>query len=147
VIERETVKEARGLAHLGPVTPPSRSTVAEVQALSSSRHRDVRHPRDSSADAYAFCDAAHKRGAQLAGVALSAFREKHWLELRSDEALFLDAATVRAQITALREMLPEGNSPVTVTLATEAIKTPSGQDLRDLIEDLKGQLDLAKVRQ
>jgi hypothetical protein len=35
VIERETEKEARGLAHLGPVTSPSRSTVAEVQVFSA----------------------------------------------------------------------------------------------------------------
>ncbi len=105
------------------------------------------HSRDSSADAYAFCDAAHKRGAQLAGVALSAFRENHWLELRSDDALFLDAATVRDQMTALRQLLPDGTAAVTVTLGVEAIKTPSGQDLLDLVEDMKGQLDLAKVRQ
>ncbi len=50
-------------------------------------------------------------------------------------------------MTALRQLLPEGTAAVTVTLGVGAIKTPSGKDLLDLVEDLKGQLDLAKVKQ
>jgi len=103
--------------------------------------------RDSSADSYAFCEAAQKRGAKLAGIALIAARGNHWLELRSDDALFLDAEMVSAQMTALREMLPDSNSAATVTLVTEAIEAPTGQDLLGLVEDMKGQLDLSKVRQ
>lgn len=107
------------------------------------------HPisRDSSADAYAFCDSAEKRGAKLTGVAVSAFRERHWLELRGDEMLFLDAPTVRDQMTALRDVLSDGMASVTMTLGMDAIETPTGQDLLDLMGDMKMQLDLSKVHQ
>ncbi len=70
-------------------------------------------------------------------------KEKRWLELRGDDGLYLDAAMVRAQVVALTELLPG----VVVTLDVDIIQTPSGRDLMDLIEDVKGTLDLSKVEQ
>lgn len=122
---------------------------AAAPALDLHKPATYMHPisRDSSADAYAFCESAQKRGAKLAGVVLAASAGNHWLELRGDDALFLDAATVRAQMTGLRELLSGGTPSVTVTLTMEAIETLTGQDLLDLVEDMKAQLDLSKVRQ
>lgn len=103
--------------------------------------------RDSTSDTYSFLESAQKRGAMLAGVAVQVMRDGYWLELTGHEDLFLDAATVEAQATNLRELLPDGHSAVTVTLRLESIKTPTGQDLLDLMSDMKAQLNLNRVEQ
>lgn len=102
---------------------------------------------DATGDTYTFLDRAQKRGAKLAGVVVNIGKDSgkgvRWLELRGDDNLYLDAETVRTHAQTLAPLIPGG----TITFEAEIMQTPSGQDLMDLIEDMKGQLDLSKVEQ
>lgn len=117
----------------------------------SGRFLDMRKPAiwrrklqlDSRGETYQFLDHAGKHGAQLGGLALVVVKEQRYVDLRTDDKTFQEAAAVRDLATRLAEIVPGG----ALTLEVEALQFAEGQQLHDLAVDLRETIDMKQVEQ
>ena len=99
--------------------------------------------RDSTTEVYQWLELAVKLHARVSGVALAIAKDHHWAELRADEELFQAAEKLRDQAGLLAEIVPGGN----LSLDTASLQFDRGQDLIDLVADLRTTLQVGEVIQ
>jgi hypothetical protein len=102
-----------------------------------------RFSQSQTGDTYTFLDVLEKHHAWTGGARLNVGREKHWVELQTDSATFQDPAKIRDQATLIRDILGTGN----LTIDVESLQFARGQDLLDLVADLKTTLKPGEVEQ
>ncbi|HUY86805.1 MAG TPA: chitobiase/beta-hexosaminidase C-terminal domain-containing protein, partial [Acidimicrobiales bacterium] len=104
-----------------------------------------RKPRklDSTGEVFSFLDRAIRHAALLGSVRILAAKEQRWAELQLDKVTFLDGTLVRDQATQLRDIIGGAN----LSIELETIKLTTGQELLDLIGELKESLIQAEVEQ
>ncbi|WP_038039187.1 DUF499 domain-containing protein [Thermorudis peleae] len=120
---------------IGPNTP------------SVDRHKAARWERrqrlDDTGATYRFLELVERHGARLCGVMAIVAREQRWVQLTADSQTEFTAAQLRDALEMLRQYLPNG----LITLDVEAIWTETGQQLLDLVADLRTELKPEEVKQ
>jgi hypothetical protein len=99
--------------------------------------------RDSTGETYQFLETAARHGASLGGIRLDVGRDSRFVSLNTDDKTLQDAADVRELARRLMAIIEGGN----LTLETERIQFSRGQDLLDLVADLKTALKPGEVEQ
>jgi hypothetical protein len=117
---------------IGPVIDPQKPGVWKRQLA-----------RDSTGETFQFLETIARHNLRLGGVRLDAGREGHWASLWSDDQTYQAPPVIRDQATMLTTMLGGGN----LTLQSETIQFARGQDLLDLVADLKTAIKPNEVEQ
>jgi len=102
-----------------------------------------RQTRDSTGETYRFLESLAQHGASVGGVTLYVAKDGRWAELRTDDRTFQGAQSVRDQATGLTEIIRGGN----LTVDVETLQFDHGQDLLDLVADLKTSLESGEIEQ
>lgn len=98
---------------------------------------------DSTGEAFTFLEQLAKYHAWPGGVRLQGMREPQWWELATDEGSFKEPERVRSLADYLMELFPGRN----LTLNVDLLQFSRGQDLLDLVADLKTTLKKGEVKQ
>ncbi len=99
--------------------------------------------RDSTAETYEFLELAEKHGALLGGPKIDVGKDSRWVSFATDEQTFRSSAEVRELASLFTKIIPAG----VVALTTETLKFNRGQDLEDLVADLRTSLEADEVEQ
>lgn len=99
--------------------------------------------KDSTGETYKLFEAAKRHGAELGGVRLTAAKASRWIELNTPDDDFHPVEQFEKGAGVLKEFLPEGVLSVDI----ERLKFDSGQQLLDMVADLKIDLKAGEVSQ
>ncbi|MCX2728280.1 hypothetical protein OO015_12345 [Thermomicrobium sp. 4228-Ro] len=79
----------------------------------------------------------------MRGITAIVAREQRWVQLSADPQTEFTASQIREMLEALRQYVPSG----LVTLDAEQVWTETGQQLLDLVADLRTELRPEEVQQ
>jgi hypothetical protein len=99
--------------------------------------------RDSTGESYKFLETAKKYGAELGSVRLTIMRDTRWIELSTPEDIHYAIPHFERGVDTLKEFIPDGNLSVDIG----SLKFDSGQQLLDMVAELKTELKEGEVRQ
>jgi len=99
--------------------------------------------RDSTGESYKFLETAKKYGAELGSVRLTIMRDIRWIELSTPEDIHYAIPHFERGADILKEFIPDGNLSVDIG----SLKFDSGQQLLDMVAELKTELKEGEVRQ
>jgi len=99
--------------------------------------------RDSTGESYKFLETAKKYGAELGSVRLTIMRDTRWIELSTPEDIHYAIPHFERGADTLKEFIPDGNLSVDIG----SLKFDSGQQLLDMVAELKTELKEGEVRQ
>ena len=102
-----------------------------------------RHDLSSTQDTHSFLDLAAKLGAELAGAALIVSKDGRWAEFRVDGGFHIGVEALRAQASTLVGLMQGGS----LQLEAAALRFAQGQDLTDMVAELKETLKPGEVEQ
>jgi hypothetical protein len=99
--------------------------------------------KDSTGECYKFMEIAKKYGAEVGGMRLTVAKDNHWIELNTSEEDYrgIDQLTKCADL--IKQFLPEGN----LSLDVSSLNFDTGQQLLDMIAEMKTELKEGEVRQ
>ena len=131
-VESDLARFEVGEVRTGPQVDPAKPAVWKR-----------RFNRDATGEVYAFLDQLDKHRAWPGGVGLAAQREQRWVEFRTHEQVHQEPAKLREQAGLLVTILGGGN----ITMDLDTLQFAKGQDLLDLVADLKTALKQDEVEQ
>jgi hypothetical protein len=99
--------------------------------------------KDSTGETYQFLESAKNYGAELGGVRLIIAKESRWIELNTPDDFFHAVEHFESGADVLKEFIPEG----ALSIDVGSLKFDSGQQLLDMVADLKTELKEGEVRQ
>ena len=99
--------------------------------------------KDSTGETYQFLEAAKKYGAELGGARLTIAKDARWIELNTPDDAFHAVGRFEHGADLLKEFIPEG----VLSIDIGSLKFDSGQQLLDMVADLKTELKEGEVRQ
>ena len=99
--------------------------------------------KDSTGETYQFLEAAKKHGAELGGARLTIAKDARWIELNTPDDAFHAVGRFEHGADLLKEFIPEG----VLSIDIGSLKFDSGQQLLDMVADLKTELKEGEVRQ
>ena len=99
--------------------------------------------KDSTGESYQFLEAAKKHGAEPGGVRLTIAKDSRWIELNTPDDAFHAIEHFEHGADVLKEFIPDGVLSVDIG----SLKFDSGQQLLDMVADLKAELKEGEVRQ
>jgi len=99
--------------------------------------------KDSTGETYQFLEAAKKHGAELGGARLTIAKDARWIELNTPDDAFHAVGRFEHGADVLKEFIPEG----VLSIDISSLKFDSGQQLLDMVADLKTELKEGEVRQ
>ncbi len=99
--------------------------------------------KDSTGETYKFFETAKKYGAELGSVRLTVMREKRWIELNTPEDIYYPTPYFEKGVETLKEFVPDGNLSIDIG----SLKFDSGQQLLDMVADLKTEIKEGEVQQ
>jgi hypothetical protein len=99
--------------------------------------------KDSTGETYQFLESAKKYGAEPGGVRLTIAKDSRWIELNTPDDAFHAVQHFEHGADVLKEFIPEG----VLSIDVGSLKFDSGQQLLDLVADLKTELREGEVRQ
>ena len=99
--------------------------------------------RDSTGETYKFLETAKKYGAELGSVRLTIMRDTRWIELSTPEDIYYAISNFERGADALKEFISDGNLSVDIG----SLKFDSGQQLLDMVAELKTELKEGEVHQ
>jgi hypothetical protein len=99
--------------------------------------------KDSTGETYQFLEAAKKHGAELGGVTVIIAKETRWIQLTTPDEVFHAIQHFEHSADLLKEFIPDGVLSVDIG----SLKFDSGQQLLDMVADLKTELKEGEVRQ
>ena len=99
--------------------------------------------RDSTGESYKFLETAKKYGAELGSVRLTIMRDTRWIELSTPEDIHYAIPHFERGAGILKEFIPDGNLSVDIG----SLKFDSGQQLLDMVAELKTELKEGELRQ
>jgi hypothetical protein len=161
--------EAYGAAYTGPFVVPEGTryvlAVAEAQGIKSDLLTidvpaqgkdptvtvDATKPAtwkrkfrlDSTAAAFEWLQFAEKHKAGLGGITLQVVHGQAFVEFRADTNTLSSGTEATAEATHLKEIIPPGN----LDLEVEILQFATGQQLLDMVADLKTELQAGEVFQ
>jgi hypothetical protein len=98
---------------------------------------------DSTAETFQLLEQLVRHRAELAGYVLTTARGEHWVELRAAEELRMPAEKARAQADFLTDLIAGGS----LSLDVDSLAFGRGQELLDLVAELRTELRPGEVRQ
>lgn len=98
---------------------------------------------DDTAATHRFLELAQQHHTLLYGPKVDVGRDQRWVSFAVDEQMRLEPQQVLGIVKLLTDLLPGGH----VALELEAIEVHLGQDLLDLVAELKTKLEPGEVRQ
>lgn len=98
---------------------------------------------DSTGETFSFLEQLAKHHAWPGGIRLQGLRDPHWWELTTDEGSFKEPERLRALADSMMELFPGRN----IALDVETLQFSRGQELLDLVAELKTELKVGEVRQ
>lgn len=123
-----------------PSTPEDDRPVVDPQKATVFKRRLT---RDSTGETYQFLELATRHKARLGGVRLDVGRDGHFVSLATDDRTFQEAGNVRELARRLMEIVEGGN----LTLETERLHFGRGQELLDMVADLRTALQPGEIEQ
>jgi hypothetical protein len=99
--------------------------------------------RDSTGETYKFFETAKKYGVELGSVRLTVMRDKRWIELNTPEDVYYATPYFERGVEVLKEFVPDG----TLSVDIGSLKFDSGQQLLDMVAELKTELKEGEVQQ
>jgi len=99
--------------------------------------------KDSTGETYQFLETAKKHGAELGGARLTIGKDSRWTELSTPDDAFHAVQHFEHGADLLKEFVPDGS----LTIDVASLKFDSGQQLLDMVADLKTELKEGEVRQ
>jgi hypothetical protein len=99
--------------------------------------------RDSTGETYQLLEIAKKHGAELGGVRLAIAREARWVEMNTPDDAYHAIPQIERAADLLKEFIPEGILSIDIS----GLKFDSGQQLLDLVADLKTELREGEIIQ
>jgi len=99
--------------------------------------------RDSTGETYKFLETAKRHGAELGSVRLTIMRDTRWIELNTPENIHYAVSHFERGADLLKEFVPDG----TLSVDIGSLKFDSGQQLLDMVAELKTELKEGEVRQ
>jgi len=99
--------------------------------------------RDATGETYQFLETAKKHGAELGGARLTIAKDGRWIELNTPDDEFHAVERFERSADLLKEFIPDGALTIDIT----GLKFDSGQQLLDMVADLKVELREGEVRQ
>lgn len=123
-----------------PSTPGDNRPVVDPQKATTLKRRLT---RDSTGETYQFLELATRHKARLGGVRLDVGKDGHFVSLATDDRTFQEAGNVRELARRLMEIVEGGN----LTLETERLHFTRGQELLDMVADLRTALKPGEIEQ
>ena len=99
--------------------------------------------KDSTGETYQFLEAAKKQGAELGGARMTIAKDARWIELNTPDDVFHAVGRFEHGADLLKEFIPEG----ILSIDIGSLKFDSGQQLLDMVADLKTELKEGEVHQ
>jgi hypothetical protein len=99
--------------------------------------------KDSTGETFQFLETAKKHGAEPGGVRLTIAKDSRWIELNTPDDTFHAIEHFEHGADVLKEFIPEG----VLSIDVGSLKFDSGQQLLDMVADLKTELKEGEVRQ
>jgi len=99
--------------------------------------------KDSTGETYQFLENAKKCGAELGGVSLIIAKDTRWIQLTTPDEVFHVIEHFEHGADVLKEFISEG----VLSIDVGSLKFDSGQQLLDMVADLKTELKEGEVRQ
>jgi hypothetical protein len=99
--------------------------------------------KDSTGETFQFLETAKKHGAEPGGVRLTIAKDSRWIELNTPDDTFQAIEHFEHGADVLKEFIPEG----VLSIDVGSLKFDSGQQLLDMVADLKTELKEGEVRQ
>ncbi|MDD4092621.1 MAG: DUF499 domain-containing protein [Smithellaceae bacterium] len=99
--------------------------------------------KDATGETYRFLETAKKHEAELGGARLTIAKDAHWIELNTPDEEFHAVERFERGADLLKEFIPEG----VLSIDVAGLKFDSGQQLLDMVADLKTELKEGEVRQ
>lgn len=123
-----------------PASPEDDRPVVDPQKAATFKRRLT---RDSTGETYQFLELAARHKARLGGVRLDVARDGHFVSLATDDRTYQEAGSVRELARRLMEVVEGGN----LTLEAERLHFARGQEMLDLVADLRTALKPGEVEQ
>ena len=117
-----------------PITPIDR----EKQAVWK---RSIK--RDSTGETYKLFELAKKYSAALGGVRLAVMKDTRWAQLDTPDNAYYSIEQFEKGASALREFVTDG----VLSIDIDSLQFESGQQLLDMVADLKTEIKEGEVRQ
>ena len=99
--------------------------------------------KDATGETYQFLEIAKKHGAEWGSVSLIIAKETRWIQLTTPDDAFHAVEHFEHGADVLKEFLPEG----VLSIDVGSLKFDSGQQLLDMVTELKTELREGEVRQ
>ncbi|HOH73524.1 MAG TPA: DUF499 domain-containing protein [Syntrophales bacterium] len=99
--------------------------------------------KDATGETYRFLETAKKHDAELGGARLTIAKDARWIELNTPDEEFHAVERFERGADLLKEFIPEG----VLSIDVAGMKFDSGQQLLDMVADLKTELKEGEVRQ
>ena len=99
--------------------------------------------KDATGETYQFLEAAKKYGAELGSVSLIIAKETRWIQLTTPEDAFHAIEHFEHGADVLKEFIPDG----VLSIDVGSLKFDSGQQLLDMVTELKTEIREGEVRQ
>jgi hypothetical protein len=99
--------------------------------------------RDSTGETYKFLETAKRYGAELGSVRLTIMRDTRWIELSTPEDIYYAISNFERGADVLKEFISDGNLSVDIG----SLKFDSGQQLLEMVAELKTELKEGEVHQ
>ncbi len=99
--------------------------------------------KDSTGETYQFLEISKKHGGELGSVSLIIAKETRWIQLTTPDDVFHAIEHFEHGADVLKEFIPEG----VLSIDVGSLKFDSGQQLLDMVADLKMELKEGEVRQ
>lgn len=129
-----------------PVNIPAPQGKVDIAAtLDRSKAAVWKRPfkKDSTGETYSFLEAARKNGAELGGARLTIAKDARWIELNTPDDAFHAVERFEQGADLLKEFISDG----VLSIDIGSLRFDSGQQLLDMVADLKTELQEGEVRQ
>jgi cation transport regulator ChaB len=139
------VAEGEGVKSLAVNIPAPQGKVDPAATIDRARAAVWKRgfKKDSTGETYQFLEAAKKHGAELGGARLTIAKDARWIELNTPDDAFHAVQRFEHGADLLKEFIPEG----VLSIDIGSLKFDSGQQLLDMVADLKTELKEGEVRQ
>lgn len=139
------VAEAEGIKSRQETIPAPKGKVDETGKIERDKAAIWRRTfkEDATGETYKFLETAKKHGAELGGVRLTVMKDTRWTELNTPDNAYYTVTHFERGADLLKEFVSDG----VLSIDVRGLKFDSGQQLLDMVADLKTELKEGEVSQ
>ena len=139
------VAEGEGIKSSAVNIPAPQGKVDPAATIDRARAAVWKHAfkKDSTGETYQFLEAAKKHNADLGGARMTIAKDARWIELNTPDDAFHAVGHFEHGADLLKEFVPDG----VLAIDIGSLKFDSGQQLLDMVADLKMEIKEGEVQQ